>query len=289
MDWLNHMNAAIDYLEAHLEDEISYDCAAQIACCSTYHFQRMFSYITGVPLSEYIRRRRLTLAAFALQAGGCKVIDAALKFGYESPEAFSRAFKKLHGIMPLSARDMGVSLKAYPRMSFSITVNGVVEMKYHITQREAFRVFGICADISTDQETAFEQVPKFFRKCDDDLVPDEINKRLGRFSDHHTISALYDYSEHTFKYMLCQFLPKDISIPEKFTVLDVPAATWAVFDVPDGEMQAMWRRIWTEWFPASGYESVEGVQFEMYYGLASHENVFGEIWIPVKKAPANRP
>lgn len=283
MDWLDHMNAAMEYIEAQLADEISYERAAQIACCSTYHFQRMFSYIAGVPVSEYIRRRRLTLAAFALQGGGVKVIDTAIKYGYESPEAFSRAFKKLHGIMPASARDMGVSLKAYPKMTFSITIKGDVEMKYRITQREAFHVFGVYADISTDQETAFEQVPQFFRKCDEDFVPDEINALLGRFNDNHTISALYDYSENTFKYMLCQFLPKGLAVPSKFTVLDVPAATWAVFDVPDCEMQAMWRRIWTEWFPASGYESVKGVQFEMYYGLASHGNVFGEIWIPVRK------
>ena len=93
MDWLDHMNAAMDYIEAHLADEIFYDQAARLACCSTYHFQRMVSYLTGVPLAEYIRRRRLTLAAFELRGGKCKVIDVALKYGYESPEAFSRASK----------------------------------------------------------------------------------------------------------------------------------------------------------------------------------------------------
>lgn len=283
VEWLDHMNAAIQYVEAHLADEISYDRAAQIACCSTYHFQRMFSYITGVPLSEYIRRRRLTLAAFALQAGGVKVIDTALKYGYESPEAFSRAFKRMHGIVPASARDVGVSLKAYPRMTLSITIKGDVEMKHRITQREAFRVFGMYTDISTDRETAFAQVPAFFRQCDENLVPDEINAMLGRFGDNHTISALYDHTEATFKYMLCNFLPKGLAVPDRFTVLDVPAATWAVFNVPDGDMQAMWRRVWAEWFPSSGYESTRGVWFEMYYGLASHGNVFGEIWLPVKK------
>ena len=283
MDWIENLNAAIEYIESNLTEEISYDRAAQIACCSTYHFQRMFSFITGVPLSEYIRRRRLTLAAFELQNGGIKVIDTALKYGYESPEAFSRAFKKMHGIMPVSARDIGVSLKAYPKLTFAITIKGDVEMKYRITQREAFRVFGVYTDISTNQEAAFEQVPQFFRQCDEDSVPDEINELLGCFNDNHTISALYDHSENTFKYMLCQFLPKGLTLPDKFTVLDVPAATWAVFDVPNYEMQDMWRRIWTEWFPTSGYELVKGVQFEMYYGLASHENVFGEIWIPVMK------
>lgn len=283
MDWLENLNAAVSYIEAQLTDEVSYDRAAQIACCSTYHFQRMFSYIAGVPLSEYIRRRRLTLAAFELQAGGVKVIDTANKFGYDSPEAFSRAFKKLHGVMPAAARDAGVSLKAYPRMTFAITIKGDVEMNYRITEREAFQVFGVYATISTDQETAFEQVPQFFRKCDEERVPNEINAILGRFHDNHTISALYDYTENTFKYMLCQFLPKDLSLPDKFTVLEVPAAAWAVFDVPDCDMQAVWKRIWTEWLPTSGYESTRSVSFEMYYGLANHQNVSGEIWVPVRK------
>lgn len=122
MDCLNRMNSAMDYIESNLADEISYDKAAQIACCSTYHFQRMFSFITEVPLSEYIRRRRLTLAAFELQTSDIKVVDVALKYGYESPEAFSRAFKSLHGIVPVSARDSGVVLKAFPKMSLSISI-----------------------------------------------------------------------------------------------------------------------------------------------------------------------
>ncbi len=121
MEWLESMNAAVDYIESHLTDDISYERAARLACCSAYHFQRMFSYITGVPLSEYIRRRRLTLAAFELQSNRVKVIDTALKYGYESPEVFSRAFRKMHGIMPVSARVAGVSFKAYPRMTFHIT------------------------------------------------------------------------------------------------------------------------------------------------------------------------
>lgn len=283
MDWLDNMNAAIEYIESNLADDISYDRAAQLAGCSTYHFQRMFSYITGVPLSEYIRRRRLTLAAFELQTGRVKVIDTALKYGYESPEAFSRVFKKLHGVMPLSARDIGITFKAYPKMSFSIQIKGDVEMKYRIEQRTAFHVFGVYTDISTDSNIAFKQVPEFFRKCDEEMVPDEINTLLGRFNDNYTISAMYDYTEESFKYMLCQFMPKGLIIPDKYTVLDIPEATWAVFDVPDSNFQVMWNRIWTEWFPTSGYEQIAGATFEMYYGLASHENGFGEIWIPVKK------
>lgn len=282
MDWLNRMNSALDYIEANLADEISYERIARLACCSKYHFQRMFPFITGVTLSEYIRRRRLTLAAFELQSTDIKVIDAALKYGYESPEAFARAFKNLHGIMPVSARDAGAALKAYPRMTFQISIKGDTEMNYRVEKRDAFKVFGVYSEVSTDQETAFKQVPEFFKRCDDDGTTDQINRLLGRFHDNYTISALYDYTETAFKYMLCNFMPENMIIPQNFTVLEVPAATWVVFDAPHCEMQELWRRIFTEWFPSSGYEAAEGVQFEMYYGLANHKNGFGELWIPVK-------
>jgi AraC family transcriptional regulator len=283
MDWLNRMNQAMDYIESNLTDKISYEKAAQIACCSTYHFQRMFSSIADVPLSEYLRRRRLTLAAFDLQTSDIKVIDVALKYGYESPEAFSRAFKKLHGVMPVSARNIGVALKAFPKMTFSLSIKGDTEMNYRIEQRESFNVFGVFAEISTDQEKAFDQVPLFFKRCDEDGTTYAINDLLGRFHDNYTISALYDYSETSFKYMLCNYLPRGLSIPARFTTISVPATTWAIFDVPGCEMQSFWKRIWSEWFPTSEFEATEGIQFEMYYGLANHKNGFGEIWIPVKK------
>lgn len=161
MDWLSRMNNAMDYIESNLAYDISYDKIAQIACCSTYHFQRMFPFITGVSLSEYIRRRRLTLAAFELQTTDAKVIDVAMKYGYESPEAFARAFKNLHGIIPISARDTGVALKAYPRMSFHISIKGDVEMNYRIEQRGSFEMFGVYGLINSDQKTAFSEVPQF--------------------------------------------------------------------------------------------------------------------------------
>jgi AraC family transcriptional regulator len=156
-------------------------------------------------------------------------------------------------------------------------------MKYRIEQREAFEVFGKYTEISTDQDKAFEQVPLFFKSCDEDGTTDAINELLGRFDDNYTISAMYDFSETAFKYMLCNYLPKGLSVPTRFTTLSVPGSTWAIFDVPGCEMQSMWKRIWSEWFPTSEFEAIEGVQFEMYYGLAKHQNGFGEIWIPVKK------
>ena len=144
-------------------------------------------------------------------------------------------------------------------------------------------MFGACGEISTKQEDAFRQVPEFCRKCDEELLTDEINTLLGRFHDTMLHSALYDYTETSFKYLIGYYLPKGLKVPDKFTKLSVPALTWAVFPAPNPDIQALWRRIWSEWFPTSGYEQVEGPQFEMYYGMAKHEHAIGEIWIPVRK------
>ncbi|WP_091018993.1 AraC family transcriptional regulator [Paenibacillus amylolyticus] len=283
MDWLDRMNGAMEYIETNLADTISFDEIAQRAFCSTYHFQRMFPFITGVSLSEYIRRRRLTLAAFELQTTSTKVIDVAMKYGYESPEAFARAFKNLHGIMPTSARDTGVSLKAYPRMSFHISIKGDVEMNYRIEQRDSFEMFGVYGIINADQKTAFAEVPQFRIKCDEDGSVDHMNDLLGRFGDTMLHAALYDHTKESFKYMICYNVPKGLEIPERFTKLAVPPLTWAVFPEPQCDMQKLWQRIYSEWFPTSEYEQVEGPTFEMYYGMARHGNAAGEIWIPVKK------
>ena len=281
MDWLDRMNKTMEYIECNLADEISFDKIAEIACCSTYHIQRMFPFITGVSLSEYIRRRRMTTAAFELQTSDIKIIDLSLKYQYESPEAFSRAFKILHGVTPSYARKNGVSLNAYPKMTFQIQIKGDSEMKYRIEQREAFEMFGLFGEINRGMEKAFKEVPAFRLKCDEDGSVDQMNELLGRFHDTLLHAALYDHTEATMKYMICYNLPKNLELPERFTKLSVPALTWAIFPEPDLEMPKLWKRIYSEWFPASEYEQVEGPGFEMYYGMA--RNGFGEIWLPVRK------
>ena len=158
MEWLKHMNDALEYMEDNLAADISIEQAARLACCSQYHFQRMFSYIIGVPLSEYVRNRRLTKAALDLQSGD-KVIDVALRYGYDSPTAFNRAFQAVHGIAPSAAQKQGTVLKAYPRVSFQITVKGVAEMEYRIVEKEAFRIVGVRTPISTDVEVYLNDDP----------------------------------------------------------------------------------------------------------------------------------
>ena len=290
MDWLDSMNRAMDYIEANLADEISYDKAAQIACCSVYHFQRMFSFITGVPLSEYIRRRRLTLAAFELQTSGVKVIDTALKYGYESPEAFARAFKNLHGVMPTSARETGVVLKTYPRMTFRITIKGDSEMNYRIEEKEAFEVFGLELETNVINGRCFKEIPAFWEQCVKDGRIAALLKAAGKQPDE-----LIDYGvtyahnpNGSMNYMIACHKKTD-RVPPEYKVLSVSKQTWAVFGVDwhsetdDQNCHETWRRIYGEWFPSSSYEHTE-CDFDTEHYFGSSQTGYGlEIMIPVKK------
>ncbi len=150
MDLLTRMSLAIAYVEDNLTSDIDQEVLARIACCSIHNFYRMFSFITDISLTEYIRRRRLTLAAIELQSSDIKVIDLAVKYGYDSPVSLSRSFQTLHGLTPKEARADGVTLKAYPRISFQITIKGEKEMDYRIESKEAFQVFGYECIFRTD-------------------------------------------------------------------------------------------------------------------------------------------
>ena len=139
MEWVECLNRTITYMEEHLTEEIDYEALARLACCSSYHYQRMFAYMAGVSLGEYIRRRRMSRAAEDLQAGE-KVLDTALRYGYQSPTAFNRAFQAVHGVPPSAVREPGVSVKSFPPLRFTVMIKGAEEMEYRIEKREAFRV-----------------------------------------------------------------------------------------------------------------------------------------------------
>lgn len=284
MDWLARMNNAMEYVETKLSEAIDYDQVARIGCCSTYHFQRMFSFITNVTLAEYIRRRRLTLAAFELQNTGVKVIDIALKYGYESPEAFSRAFKKMHGVAPMLARYKGVSLKAYPRLSFHISIRGDVEMNYKIEEKQGFVMFGVSTLVNADGENPFIEIPEYWKDCKSNGTVDRIRVAAG-LGEHGQIHAvLYNNQGERFSYMIGYFLPQN-GLPGGFEQLQIPAQTYAIFSTginPKNDIHGLWKRIWGEWFPCSTYEFANGPEFEMAYdrGNGLYEM---EVWIPVVK------
>ncbi len=122
MEWIERLNMSINYIEEHLKDELDYEQLGRISCCSSYHFQRMFTFMSGIPLSEYIRRRKMSLAAVDLQGGDAKIIDIAGKYGYSSPTAFNRAFQMVHGIAPSAVKNKGASVKSFPPLIFTITI-----------------------------------------------------------------------------------------------------------------------------------------------------------------------
>lgn len=163
MEWLKKLGAAIDYIEDNLDKEISYDEAARIACCSPYYFQRIFSYVSGVSLAEYIRRRKMTQAAFELQRTDEKVIDIALKYGYSSPTSFNRAFQNVHGITPTAAKAMGCILQAYPSIQFRIEIAGGSAMVYHIAEKQSLHIVGIRIPLTCDMEENLRIVPDFWK------------------------------------------------------------------------------------------------------------------------------
>lgn len=288
MEWLDRMNKALDYMELNLTDEISYEKLAQIACCSTYHFQRMFSYITGVPISEYIRRRRLTLAAFELQTSNIKVIDVAVKYGYESPEAFSRAFKNLHGVMPTSARDIGVSLKAFPKMTFSISIKGATEMNYRIEEKDAFEVFGLELKTTVVNGQCYKDIPEFWIACGQDgrgpALLSAAGKKIGDVID---VGVTYAHNPNgDMAYMIGCIKQEQVVSPE-YQTLAIPKQTWAIFQTEwksehdDEKLHEVWRRIYAEWFPVASYEHADcDFDMEQYFGNAQ-SGYHAEIWIPV--------
>lgn len=279
MDTLENMKQAIDYIESNLDREIEYVRIAEIALCSQYHFQRMFGFLIGVPLSEYIRRRRLTLAAFDLQNGNEKIIDIALKYGYNSPDSFSRAFIAMHGIMPSKAREKGISLKAYPRITFSLSLKGVVEMNYRIEQKDSFAVVGIKQRFS-HVEGLGENIGKMWRE-----TPAETIGQIAGLGDG--LVGVYSgmYEDNTTDYYIAAITEKDC--PKTMSKLEIPTLTWAIFEITGPMPTAMadiWGRIFSEWFPTSGYEHAEAPEVEWYSnGDLSSSDYKSEIWIPVIK------
>ena len=284
MDWLDRLNLAINYMEDNLDAQISYDHAAQIACCSTFHFQRMFSYIAGIPLGEYIRRRRMTEAAFDLHTNGMKVIDAALKYGYESPTSFNRAFQSVHGVSPASARAEGVSLKAYPRISFKISIRGDAEMNYKIETKSAFRVVGAKRRYPMNAEENFSEIPKFWNEqAQAGLIP-----RLCELMDtppYGILGVCTCMDGKDFDYFISVASGKPLLYGMDEYV--VPASTWAIFECVGAmpkAIQELQTRIISEWLPVSGYEYADAPDIEVYgEGDQSSDSYKCEVWLPVAK------
>ena len=280
MEWIDRLNDAISYIEGHLTDSIDTDQLGRIACCSAYHFQRMFSYMAGIPLSEYIRRRKMSLAAVDLQEKNIKIIEVAGKYGYSSPTAFNRAFQSVHGIAPSAVWNEGASIKSFPAITFKITVKGAEEMNYRIESREAFRIVGVSVPLHKDIEENFTVIPSKWAEVS---MNGTLQKLIGLMDTPPMgvlgISLCND--EEAWKYYISVSSSKDADGLEEYTV---PAATWAIFSGTgtNQSIQELERRIVTEWLPTSGYEYGSAPDIEVYLNPDPQTAQY-EVWIPVVK------
>lgn len=237
--------------------------------------------MANIPLSEYIRRRRMSLAAVDLQDGDSKVIDISIKYGYDSPTAFNRAFKSVHGLSPSQAREEGITLVAYPPISFQITIKGVSKVNYRIETKEAFRIVGVFEPLETDIEKNFELVPNMWGKA---VMNGTITKLAGIMDG--TLIGLLGVSScnksSNWRYYIAVESSK--SIEDDMDELIVPESTWAIFtgEGSNQSIQELEKRIVTEWLPTSGYEYGNAPDIEVYLN-ADPENAKYEVWIPIVK------
>lgn len=281
MDWIDRLNEAVRYIEDNLTGEIEYEKLGQIACCSAYHFQRMFNYIAGVPLSEYIRRRKMSLAAADIQGGEAKIIDVAAKYGYSSPTAFNRAFQSVHGVSPSAVRGEGVPIKSFPPITIKVTVKGVGEMNYRIETRKAFRIVGKSFPLSREIERNFAEVPQMWQGAVEDGTIEKIVSLMnGEPRGVLGVSVCTDGEEWRYYIAVSSAAEIDDALEEYV----VPGCTWAVFpgSGTGKSIQELEGRIVTEWLPTSGYEFTNGPDIEVYFE-PNPENTAYEVWIPVRK------
>ena len=280
MDWETRLNRALDYIEANLADEIDLRHAAALALCSANGFAAMFLMATGMQPQEYIRRRRLSLAALDLQDSDRSIIDIALTYGYSSPTAFNRAFQRQHKVSPSYARSRKTPLITYPRISIQIQLKGEDMMKVSIEQKPAFTFVGIKRKFRND--SVENLIPAFWSE-----TPPETYQMLLSLRDtepYSLIGACTDFDgKHEFNYYIATVTTKEAPVGcDKYRV---EAATWAVVE-QDGDLMQLVERFWKEWLPSSGYRRAgeEIPDIEIYPDGDMPKGSFSyQLWFPVVK------
>jgi len=286
MDWIQGMRRSIDYMEEHLTEPADFGRIAREAGSSPFHFMRMFEILTGITVGEYLRQRRLTLAGQELALSGAKVIDVAFRYGYSTPESFSKAFRRFHGISPSAAREPGAELKSIGKLSIQITLKGDRILNYKLIEKEAFTVVGKKQKVSCKDGENYRVVPQFCNQCCQDgtcaYLEPLADKSIG------SLGICANFSEETDEFdYYCAAEYDGGKIPEGMETLKIPKLTWAVFQsvgpMP-GAIQDVWKRIFSEWFPSSGYEHANGPELEVYEkGDMSAPDYQCSVWIPIVK------
>lgn len=284
MEWTEAVREAVSFIESHITEEITmYDVAAHVHI-SPFYFHKGFSILCGYSITEYIRNRRLALAGEELMGSDVTVTALAMKYGYDSPDSFTKAFTRFHGYSPSAARRDKTMLKAFAPLQLSISLKGGYAMDYRITDKEAFCV--LAASRVFGYENAKQEIPAFWQEhyasgggayvCG--MFGINIDPQMG--------------NEH-FEYLIADIYNPSADIPEGFVVRTIPALTWAVFPCKGALPQALQgvnEKIFSEWLPAlHEYEFAAGYCVEMYDapdkypGGTGDENYYTEIWLPVKK------
>ncbi|MET8263695.1 AraC family transcriptional regulator [Micromonospora arida] len=286
---LDRLNEAMAYIERHLDQKIEVAELARIALTSEYHFRRLFSALAGMPLSEYIRRRRLTVAGADVLAGERTLLDVAVHYGYGSAEAFARAFHAVHGVGPGEARRTGAALRAQPRMSFRLTVEGSGSMEYRIVDKDAFALVGRKARVPLVHEGMNPAIVAFIRSIDK-----ETTERIEALSDQepkgivNVSDNLADSRQEGTELDYWHGVVTSAAPPEDLDALPVQAGSWAVFTTSGAFPQAvqfLWRDVFTQWFPSNPYRSRPGPEISRVRVSADGTQADAELWIPVERVP----
>lgn len=289
MDWVTGISRAIDYVEAHITEPIDYEEAAKCAYSSSFHFQRVFSVICGFTLGDYVRFRRLALAGRELAQEKGKVVDAAMKYGYDTPESFSRAFTKFHGVTPSQAKK-GATIKSFSRLSVKLIISGGTKMDYRIEKKEAFDIVVKRKRFTKNNEISGQEIAAFWGQCIADGTIDKIDQYVHKdniFKDSIIGIALeYLPEDDDFPYGIgCHYNGEPVTDPG-LEIVTLPAASYVIFpcrgQMPEA-FQKIYKYVCEEFFINSEYQPC-GVEIEAYPSAnAKDPDYYWELWIAVDK------
>ncbi len=295
MEWVKLLQTAIDYMEAHLLEKINYEDVACEVHMSCYNFHRTFSLMAGMTANEYIRNRRLSLAGQELQMTDMKIIDAAYKYGYETPESFTKAFSRFHGVTPKLAKVKGTQLSLFNALVIKITLEGGRAMDYRVeeTGKKKFiaRVKAFSNEIMNDETN--HDIPNFWSECRQEHLLDKMQQlRPAGKRDFYGLCSPTKETETTFDYGIGVIVDEDTNIQDEksfieagFQIWDIEPGTYAVFKCygDNGDcISETWSRFFKEFLPQSGYCHTDDTDYEIYYDK-EEPGLFCELWIPVKE------
>lgn len=285
MNWIESITKAINYIEENLTEDLAVDAIADHACLSTFYFQKGFAMLCGFTVGEYIRKRRLSLAGQDLLYTDHKIIEIALKYGYDSPDSFAKAFIRFHKVTPSAVRRDGAMIKTFVPLKVNLLLKGGYTMDYKIVKKDAFKVVGVSKVFK--YENATKEVPKFW----DEFFQKEMNESVCGL---YGINMDKEMAGNEFEYMIADNYDENKEVPAGCITKVIPAHTWAIFAcIGDSKkvLPKINQQIFSEWLPNSKeYEIAEGYNIELYTDPSDlpngvcDEKYYSEIWIPVKKA-----